>query len=135
MIFIFGCFCVSSCATKSVYEPVADREGIKLVVREHFGELEHCYLHAIDARPGAEGKVVMSWDVQPDGRVANARVQESSKKMDVIGPCLISRIEKWNFPKLSEEEISVGVTYPFYFSENGNFDTSKARPDPASVTK
>jgi hypothetical protein len=124
---IFVLLSLSGCASKSVYEPVADREGIKLVVHEHFGELEHCYLRAIDSRPGAEGKVVMSWEIQPDGRVANAHVQEASTKIETIGPCLVKKIGKWNFPKLSPEEVSVAVTYPFFFSENGDFKDSVSK--------
>lgn len=118
---------ISACAHKSVYEPRADREGIKGVVRQRFHEVEACYLDAIEKRPGAEGKVVMSWEIQPDGRVASVRMSEAGAKIDVIGPCLTDKIRNWRFPKLTSGEVAVEVNYPFFFSENGDFTADRAK--------
>jgi hypothetical protein len=92
-----------------------------LVVHQHFREVEKCYVDIIETRPGAEGKVVMSWDIQPDGRVANAALTEANRKIEGIGPCLAKAISEWRFPRLSPDEVVVSVNYPFFFSENGQF--------------
>jgi len=100
---------------------MADREGIKQVVHQHFHEIERCYVDIIEARPGAEGKVVMSWEIQPDGQVANVALSEANHKIEGIGPCLVKAISAWRFPRLNSDEAAVTVNYPFFFSENGQF--------------
>ena len=113
-----------ACTANSVYQPVADREGIKRVIHGHRQEVEACYEKAIEARPGAEGKVVISWDIGPDGHVVASSV--STVKVDAkiahISPCLESAVQGWSFPRLSEEELEVGVKFPFFFSENGRLE-------------
>lgn len=117
--------CLLSCASRpSVYEPQSDREQIRLVVRQNLDQVRECYLRAIEERPGAEGRIVMTWEIRPDGSVANVGVKESGPKIAVIGPCLTELIGKWRFPNLNSDEALVEVSYPFYFSENGRFEFS-----------
>jgi len=119
---VLACFFLSLIACQSVtYEPQADRQGIKEVVGTHFHEVENCYLKAIEDRPGASGKVLVSWDIEPDGHVSKARVISAGAKIAGIGDCLITAITAWTFPRLSKEELTVTVNYPFYFSENGSY--------------
>ena len=111
-----------SCSTTPVYDPQTDREGIKRVIQSHHSELQACYERAIDERPGAEGKVVMSWVIEPDGRVSKIETKEAGAKIAMIAPCLSKAIAKWRFPKLAEGELQVDVSYPFFFSENGRLE-------------
>lgn len=111
---------VTGCASKSVYEPQADREGIRKTIQQHFHELRDCYEKSIDERPGAEGKVVMEFDIGADGRAAVVRVKEAGPKIAHITPCVAERLKSWQFPMPPANEI-VTVAYPFYFSENGRF--------------
>lgn len=113
---------LEACASRSVtYEPQADREGIRQVIRRGLPSVSKCYERAIDERPGAEGKVVMNWDIGPDGRATNVTVKEAGPKIEMIGPCLANLIGSWKFPKPNKEELHVNVSYPFIFSENGRF--------------
>ncbi len=98
-----------------------NRQVIAGVVRSHAKEIEACYLQAIEARPGAAGRVLMSWDVAPDGKVTDATVKEAAPKITVIGDCLVGQVKSWTFPRISADDASVTVNYPFYFSENGQF--------------
>lgn len=113
---------LSACQTVDVYEPVTDREGIKRVIEQHRPEVVRCYHEAIEARPGAEGKVVMAWEIQPDGRTSAVTVKSTDQKIQHISLCLSRVIGAWTFPPLAKEEVTVNVSYPFFFSENGRVE-------------
>ena len=121
-LLVFVIYAASSCATstKTVYDPQADREGIKQVVQPRLKDLRECYEMAIDAYPGAEGKVMADWDIAKDGSVANLKFSEFDKTLEGGRACLMERISSWRFPKPSSDE-AVSVKYPFIFSERASF--------------
>ena len=120
---------------KSTYEPEADREGIRGVFQARMKELRNCYYETLDANPAAEGKVMINFDLGPDGKAQNTKVEtvKGRRGIEAIGPCLTMRINSWQFPKPSADE-PTSVSYPLFFSENGrtNFDepATKTRPKP-----
>lgn len=109
----------SGCASKTVYESQADREGIRNVVKAHLREVGKCYENELEKVGLLEGKLVLSWEINGDGRAENVTVKQGGPKIDPVAPCVIDRLKTWQFPKPSNDEI-VTVDYPFYFSENGN---------------
>jgi hypothetical protein len=116
LVFLIG----ASCSTQSVYEPEADREGVREVVAKHMNQAEECYLGAIEKRPGAEGKVLLQWDIGADGRAENVKIVEINPKLVDISDCLTQRLRSWKFPIPNGHEI-VTIRYPLFFSENGKF--------------
>ncbi len=132
VLFLLLAGCTSS--TKATYEPEADREGIRGVVQARMKELRQCYYMILDANPAAEGKVVLAWDLGPDGKAVHTRMDsfKGRRGIENIAPCLIARVNSWQFPRPSSGE-ATSVSYPLYFSENGktNFDdpTPETKPD------
>ena len=121
LLFCFAMLAVFSGACTSVQfgeGAEADRQGIREVVRRHLPELQPCYEHAIEERPGAEGKIVFEWSLGPDGRISNLSVKEADPKITGVSDCVSAKLQSWEFPKPEKGE-AVSVTYPFYFSENG----------------
>jgi hypothetical protein len=114
----------SSCATGpgGGAEPSLTPETIRLVIRSHFSSISGCYERAIDERPGAEGKVVLEWDIDAAGSVQNPRLAEAGEKIRMAVPCLLDLAQSWRFPKPAPGQGVVAVRYPFYFSENGRTD-------------
>jgi hypothetical protein len=112
------------CSTlKNVYQPEADRQGIREIVRTHLPELQPCYERAIEERPGAEGKIVFEWNLGPDGKISNLVVKEADPKIVGVIDCVSAKLRSWPFPKPENDEF-VSVTYPFYFSENGKIHSN-----------
>jgi hypothetical protein len=109
---------LSGCATstQSVYQPEFNRDEIRAVVRTHFREVSACYEEAIDARPGAMGRVVADWDISPDGSVHNVSFSEVDPSLEAIKPCLSKEIATWKFPSSTAKD-ETGVKYPFVFDE------------------
>lgn len=113
---------LASCASKppNVYQLEADREGIKKTIQPRLKELRPCYEMAIDAYPGAEGKVLAQFDIGDDGSVKKLEFVEFHKSLEGGRICMMDTINKWKFPKPNSEEV-VTVKYPFVFSERLTF--------------
>ncbi len=113
---------VSACASKppNVYQIAADREGVKKTIQPRLKELTPCYEMAIDAYPGAEGKVMAQFDIGDNGAVKDLKFIEFDKTLEGGRICMMDAIGKWKFPKPSSEE-SVTVKYPFIFNERLSF--------------
>jgi hypothetical protein len=113
----FSVFCIlSGCATQSVYQPELGRDEIRGVVRSHFRAVSACYEQAIDARPGAMGKVMAEWDISPDGSSHNISFSEVDPSLEAIKPCLSREIASWKFPPSTAKD-ETSVKYPFFFDE------------------
>jgi hypothetical protein len=116
-------FIVSACAHKqppNVYQLEADREGIKKSIQPHLKELRPCYEMAIDAYPGAEGKVLAEFEIADDGSMKDLNFVEFHKSLEGGRICMMDTMKKWTFPKPSSNEV-VTVKYPFFFSERLTF--------------
>lgn len=107
-----------SCASKppNVYQLEADREGIRKTIQPKLRDLTPCYEMAIDAYPGAEGKVLAQWDLGDDGSVRDLDFVEFDKSLEGGRICMLDTIKRWKFPKPSSQE-TITVKYPFVFSE------------------
>lgn len=118
----FSClsvFLLAACATKpppNVYQLEADREGIRKTIQPRLRELQPCYEMAIDAYPGAEGKVLAQFDIAGDGAVKDLEFVEFHKSLEGGRICMMDTIKKWKFPKPAAQE-EITVKYPFIFSE------------------
>ena len=113
---------LASCAhhAPSVYQLEADREGIKKAIQPHLKELRPCYEMAIDAYPGAEGKVMAEFGVGDDGFMKNLKFSEFDKTLEGGRICFTETMKKWKLPKPGADE-DVTVKYPFFFSERYTF--------------
>lgn len=118
---VFSISILSACATSgapsnSAVSQAADREAIRVVVHQHIRAVSACYEEAIDARPGAMGKVLAEWDLDPSGGVHAVRVSEVDPSLEAIKPCLSREIASWTFPSGLVRETAT-VKYPFMFDE------------------
>jgi outer membrane biosynthesis protein TonB len=63
--------------------------------------------------PGATGKLVVTWTIEPDGHVASVRLVSLEFASTPMATCVIERIKRWRFP--AHPYPSVPVTFPFKF--------------------
>lgn len=119
---VVACIFLASCAHKppNVYQLEADREGIKKTIQPHLKDLRPCYEMAIDAYPGAEGKVLAEFEIGDDGSMKDLKYVEFDKTLEGGRICMMDTMKKWKFPKPSSQEV-VTVKYPFVFSERLTF--------------
>ncbi len=120
---------VSGCATPEQAPPQPlNRETIRVNVASHLKEMQKCYEDALERRPGAEGKITISWTILDDGSVEHVRIKEISKKMIEAKTCALDTVKTWKFPKQPDSHVT-DVDYPFFFSENGHYEGFTPQPD------
>lgn len=88
-----------------------DKAAIQRVIRRHTRQARYCYEKALQVDPKLEGKVTLSFTIQTDGAVRDARVK-ASKLPQSVSACLIAQAERWRFPKAAT---ITQVNYPFVF--------------------
>lgn len=110
---------MAGCVTRpSAYLDTDDQQGIRKVVVSHSKEIGKCYVSALEREPMLEGKLVVEWDFDSNGKVLEARVAAADKRIQPVAPCVLERVKTWRFPPAATDAI-VTVRYPFYFTENG----------------
>lgn len=91
------------------------KDQLQRVVKKHVKEMSDCYERALVKNPSLMGKIVLSWNVEKDGSVAEVEVDSNTLKDPEVTRCLSSRPATWKFPKPADGE-PVRVSYPFVFS-------------------
>jgi|WetSurMetagenome_2_1015567.scaffolds.fasta_scaffold267340_1 hypothetical protein len=63
------------------------------------------------------GKIKIRFSILNDGTVLDCGIQETSVRDSLLELRLLSRIYKWNFGKINEENDTTTIEYPFVFSK------------------
>ena len=92
------------------------KDVINAVVQRHRAEVRACYDAALQRNPNIRGKVVVAFDIQPNGIVSKAVVKESSVGDSALSRCITSRVKSWVFPKPEAPVVTEVSAYPFYLS-------------------
>lgn len=83
-----------------VTEPkAAERAALFDVVHAHTWEVHRCYTEALKRAPGLKGLVRVAWTVDADGRVSDARIDETDLDDMALQACVLERVRAWRFPK------------------------------------
>jgi hypothetical protein len=90
-----------------------DRTAVQKTVQGHAAEIGKCYQQRLEQDPKLAGKVVMRWQVQADGSVANVTVGDGTTLEDhALHECMRARIAGWRFPRPENGGVAT-VTYPW----------------------
>ncbi len=92
------------------------KDVINEVVQRHRSEIRACYDAALQRNPGLRGKVVVAFNIAPNGIVQSANVKESTIGDSALGSCIIARVKSWIFPKPEAPVVTEVSAYPFYMN-------------------
>ncbi len=101
-------------STPEVDGGALDPNAIARVVRSRLSAVKECYEHELKRNPKLAGKVVIRFSIDEDGRVASASVEENTMGDAEVGTCIVSRFERFRFPK--PDGGTVTATFPFIFT-------------------
>ncbi len=87
------------------------REQIMSTVLAQKAPMARCF-HAAQ-RKGMTGKLVLVWDVTPEGRVENVGVRTSEYATAEVALCLADTMRTWRFPAV--EVATNAIVFPFKF--------------------
>ena len=92
-----------------------DKDIIRRIVRAHINEVRSCYNASLTKNPNTSGRVNITFEIGPDGKIKSSVVQSNSTHDVPLGECIAKAVEKWKFPKPAGGG-NVTVTYPFNLS-------------------
>lgn len=91
-----------------------DRELIERVIRQHRREIVSCYETELQRNPTIEGRVTVSFVIDPSGQVARSGIGSTTLNNKNVEECITLRVRRWRFPEPKGGGI-VTVNYPFTF--------------------
>lgn len=91
-----------------------DKSVIAAIVREHLGQIKHCYERQLLVDPNLFGKVIAHWSINGSGLVDETSVKKSTMGSAAVENCVLAKIRTWKFPK-PKGGGKVIVSYPFLF--------------------
>ncbi len=91
-----------------------DREIVRRIVRRHTNEIRHCYAVTLLGNAEAKGRASISFTIDVEGNVRDARVEKTTLKDEALRQCIVEVASGWRFPKPSGGG-EVQVSYPFTF--------------------
>lgn len=87
------------------------QEQILEVVKANIGRIKTCMAEQAQRDPSIKGKLVIGWDIQPNGKTKNVQIKTPQFKGTYIGTCISSVVSDFNFPKFSGPPIP--IEFPF----------------------
>ena len=86
-----------------------DKSAIREVVRANIDDVRECYNAELVDDEAVEGRVMVSFEIRPDGTVGKADVSESTMP-ERFDACLATAVATWSFPASDK---ATSVLYPF----------------------
>jgi TonB family protein len=80
----------------------ADQGQVSKVLRDANPALNACYEVLLAKKKNARGRMVVVVDVEPDGKVSDARVEESELSSDEMEGCVLGRVRRMQFPPAAQ---------------------------------
>ncbi|MBN2493508.1 MAG: TonB family protein [Deltaproteobacteria bacterium] len=94
------------------------REQLLSVIKAHLKEIQHCWESDLRCCPPLMVKVVVRFQIGPDGAVVEAGIEQDSSASEQLETCILEAVRSWRFPK-PRDGAPVSVSYPFIFRPAG----------------
>ena len=105
--------------------PIFDRFTIDERIKEHTPKIRACYEKVLKKNSSAHGRIMMSFDIGPKGKVLNLEPKEDSLNAPELTACLVEIFSTMQFPAGMQNDMvqigeamnkNVSVSYPLLFS-------------------
>ena len=91
-----------------------DKKGVASAIRKRSAAFQQCYETALKSDSKLQGKLVVEFTINEQGRVNDTRVVKDGLNSPTVARCVQARLKSLRFPKPADGEVS--VTYPFVFT-------------------
>lgn len=90
-------------------------DDVDRVIRARAGLLRACYARELARTPGLQGRLVVEFDILPDGTTAAVRpnLAQTTLRSDKAIECIVSHVAKLKFPAADGK---THIVYPFVFT-------------------
>ena len=104
-------------AAPEVESSDVDRNALARYVKARLKAIQNCYEKELKRNPSLKGKVLVRFNIRPNGRTGDIEIEENTLGSDAVASCIRTVIRSWVFPFKPEDEVP--VAYPFVFSPAG----------------
>ena len=87
------------------------QEQILEVVKANIGRIKTCMAEQAQRDSSVKGKLIIGWEIQPNGKTKNVQIKTPQFKGTYIGTCISSVVTDFSFPKFSGPPIP--IEFPF----------------------
>jgi outer membrane biosynthesis protein TonB len=91
-----------------------DKEAVRRVIRSILSQIKSCYERQLRSNSNLEGKVIITFEIEEQGRVRIAKTKTSTLGDSNVESCVAMRIKEQRFPEPPPGTVAV-VDYPFVF--------------------
>ncbi len=91
-----------------------DKEAVRRKIKSIINQIKSCYERQLRVTSGLEGKVVIQFEIEEQGRVRSAKSVSSTLNNSTVENCVAARIKETRFPEPPPGTVAV-VDYPFVF--------------------
>jgi TonB family protein len=105
-----------SVSGKGTRSSARSQEAIGRVVGKHADAVENCYKKESRLNPNLKGSVTAQFTIDPDGRVTDVKMIQSTLQNRSVENCVSSRIQRWRFDRIDAKEGDVTARYKWIFS-------------------
>jgi TonB family protein len=86
---------------------------VSSVVRRNLGGVRVCYLKLTRSGSGTSGRAIVSFTVEPAGKVGQVRVDSPAFRDTSLPDCVSQQVKRWSFPQTQKG--GANVQYPLVF--------------------
>jgi hypothetical protein len=86
---------------------------IRRVIWVHINQIKYCYQQALFKQPTLAGRLVMNFQINPQGQVLELAVRETTLQSPEVLTCITDSMRSWEFPPTPHYEGVTEINYPF----------------------
>ncbi len=88
-------------------------EVIRRVIWVHINQIRYCYQQALFKQPTLAGRLVVNFQINPQGQVLELSVRESTLASPEVISCISDSMRTWEFPATPTYDGITEINYPF----------------------
>jgi TonB family protein len=96
-----------------------ERTVIAKVIGRHANEVRYCYETELNKDPNLQGKVGVTFTIDPTGGISDASVNQTTLNNNNVEQCILTRVKRWKFPEPKGGGVCV-INYPWVFKAAGS---------------
>lgn len=109
-----GAVTIDAGGAEENFEGSIDREAVRRVIRSILAQIKSCYERQLRTNTSLEGKVVIKFLIEDQGRVRQASTKTTTLNNATVEACVAARIREQRFPDPPAGTVAE-VDYPFVF--------------------
>lgn len=86
---------------------------IRRVIWVHINQIKYCYQQALFKQPTLAGRMLVNFQVSPQGQVLELSIRESTLQSPQLLSCVSDSMRSWEFPPTPTYDGVTEINYPF----------------------